>query len=85
MYPSRDASVRAARDDGRLASVSANTFWTIVSVGVIVGIGVVPAFVGWYWFMVIPKRELSRHGGGGSGPRVGTAGTRPPSPSYSPR
>jgi hypothetical protein len=66
----------------RLAAVSADTFWTIVVVIVIGGIGVIPAFVGWYWFVAIPRRELSRHGGGGgAAPRAPTE-PRSPSPSY---
>jgi hypothetical protein len=67
----------------RLAAVSADTFWTIVVVLVIGGIGVIPAFIGYYWFVVIPQRELHRQsaGGGGSAPRSGATPTSP-SPSY---
>jgi hypothetical protein len=72
---------RAPTAFGSLAAVSADTFWTIIVVIVIGGIGVIPAFVGWYWFVVIPRRELSRHGGGGPGSPTETA-TRSPSPSY---
>ena len=37
-------------------------FWTIVCYAVVGGLGaVLGGFVGYYWFVEIPKRELARH------------------------
>ena len=36
-------------------------FWTLVCYAVLFGLGAVGAFVGYYWFVEIPKRELARH------------------------
>ena len=35
-----------------------NTFWSIVAFLVVFGIGGFVGFVGYWWFIVIPNREL---------------------------
>jgi hypothetical protein len=42
--------------------MSAEWFWTIISYGVILGIGGVVGFVFFYWLVVIPQNVVGPHG-----------------------
>jgi hypothetical protein len=46
-------------------------FWSIVSWGVLLGLGALGGFVGYYWFVVIPHRLVP----GPAGTRSGSSAT----------
>jgi hypothetical protein len=48
-------------------------FWSIISWGVLLGLGALGGLVGYYWFVVIPHRLVP-------GPAATTSASAPPTP-----
>jgi hypothetical protein len=65
--------MRAAPVSRIVAVMDGEIFWSIISWGVLLGLGAIGGFVGYYWFVVLPQRLVP-------GPAASSSKSAPPTP-----